>query len=334
LKKNHETNLPLISIVILNYNGLKYLRKTIPPILELDYPDYEIIVVDNNSLDDSVIYLKKIKTNTKLKLRIITNQVNYGCSIGKNIGIRNARGKYILMLDSDLLINDKKLLNKLYQNYLSLSKIAFLGICILHNPYDKLDYGRYYVDEMIHAIASKRNLIEINKIFEIKRPLRVGYVSGGAFFFNKNIWFKLGEYDESQPFNIDDFDIGARAYIFGYSNYLANGLYAIHLDIDREKNIDSWCWKYKYFFSGKCRAILKNYSLKNLLYHLPSFILFSLLKTITHSKRKGAIIWKCYFYSIIYFLNKLPDTLKHRRELQFRRKNKDDKFLKIISTQI
>ncbi len=329
MNKSQGTNLPLISIVLLNYNGLKYLRKTIPPLLELDYPDYEIIVVDNNSLDGSVMYLEKIKTKTKLKFHIIANEINYGCSIGKNIGVRNARGKYVLMLDDDHLIKDKKILKKLYQNYLPLSKIAFLGVCILYISSNKLKYGEYFDSELIRTLTHRRNLIDIEKIFDIGRPFRIGYASGGISFFSKDIWFKLGEYDQSQPFNIDDFDIGARANIFGYANYLTNGLYAIHLGIDRTKNLDSWCWKYKYYFSGKCRAILKNYSLKNLLTYLPSFILFSILETIVQSKRKGAIVWIYYFYSVMLFLNCLPDTLKKRRELQSKRKVENDNFLRI-----
>ena len=45
---------PLISIVMLNYNGLKYLKSTIHPILKLDYPNYEFIIVDNCSTDGSI----------------------------------------------------------------------------------------------------------------------------------------------------------------------------------------------------------------------------------------------------------------------------------------
>jgi len=61
-----------ISIIMLNYNGLKYLEKTLSPLLVLDYPDYEFIVVDNDSKDGSVESLQKLASkykNIKLILR-------------------------------------------------------------------------------------------------------------------------------------------------------------------------------------------------------------------------------------------------------------------------
>ena len=121
----------------------------------------------------------------------------------------------------------------------------------------------------------------------------------------------MGEYDESQPFNIDDHDIGARAYNYGYSNYLANDLYVIHLDTNRQR-IDTWSWKYKYYFSGMCRSILKNYIFRNLLTYFPSFVLISILKSAKQSIRKGPLVWKCYFYSIGLFLKNLPETLIYK----------------------
>lgn len=324
--KRRKNDSPLISIVILNYNGLKYLTKTIPPILELEYPNYEIVVVDNDSNDNSVNYLDKIQKKTKLKFRIIKNQKNYGYSIGKNIGVRKSKGKYILMLDCDILVLDKEILNKLLRNYLSLTRCAILGICILdRDEITTKNYGRYYDFAGSKEIIDK---ININKIIRIKRPFRVGFASGGAIFLNKDIWFELGEYDESQPFYIDDHDIGARAYNFGYNNYLVNNLYVIHLEENRQK-LDIWLWKYRYYFSGKCRGILKNYILRNLLIYLPSFILVSILKSAKQSVKKGPLVWKYYFYSVGLFLKKLPETLKKRKEIQAKRKVKMDLFLKI-----
>src|SRR3989344_1917843 len=99
---------PLISVVMLNYNGLKYLKKTIPPILKLDYPNYEFIIVDNGSTDGSIEFIKKFK-----KIKLIENKENLGYGKGKNIGVKEANGEYILLLDNDIIIREKTIIKNL-----------------------------------------------------------------------------------------------------------------------------------------------------------------------------------------------------------------------------
>ena len=90
---------PLISVVMLNYNGLKYLKRTIHPILKLNYPTFEFIIVDNGSTDGSIEFIKKFK-----RIKLIENGENLGYSKGKNIGVKHAKGEYVLLLDNDILL--------------------------------------------------------------------------------------------------------------------------------------------------------------------------------------------------------------------------------------
>jgi len=82
-----KNDYPLVSIVMLNFNGQKYLKQTIPSMLNSDYPNCEFIVIDNNSTDSSVEFIKKFK-----RIKLIQNKENCGYSKGKNIGVKNARG--------------------------------------------------------------------------------------------------------------------------------------------------------------------------------------------------------------------------------------------------
>ncbi|MDD5070824.1 MAG: glycosyltransferase, partial [Candidatus Omnitrophica bacterium] len=88
---------PLITVAILNYNGLNLLKQNIPFILDLTYPNKEIIVLDNNSRDKSTAYLKTIKTITTLE-----NKRNTGLSKGKNLLVKEAHGEFILLIDNDI----------------------------------------------------------------------------------------------------------------------------------------------------------------------------------------------------------------------------------------
>src|SRR5260221_7257664 len=103
---------PLITIVILNYNGEKYLQITLPQLSKLTYPNIEIIIVDNGSKDRSIIFLEQQENITLIK-----NSTNLGYSAGKNQGIKAAKGEYVFLLDEDIFIDDLDLLQILLENY-------------------------------------------------------------------------------------------------------------------------------------------------------------------------------------------------------------------------
>ena len=89
--------LPLISTVILNWNGKEYLRPCLQSIKEQTYPNIEIVLVDNASTDGSIEYVKDIFPD----LRLIINPKNVGYGAGNNRGIEEAKGRYIFVLNSD-----------------------------------------------------------------------------------------------------------------------------------------------------------------------------------------------------------------------------------------
>ena len=92
---------PLISIIILNYNAGELLINCIQSITDSNYSNYEIILVDNNSSDQSHIHCKKKFEQIKL----IENKKNYGYCEGNNIGIRQASGKFITILNPDTIVD-------------------------------------------------------------------------------------------------------------------------------------------------------------------------------------------------------------------------------------
>ena len=84
--------IPLVSIIIVNYNGKTHLEECLSSLEKIDYKNYEIILVDNNSTDTSVEYVK----NTYPSITIIKLNRNYGFAEPNNIGAKNAKGDYLL----------------------------------------------------------------------------------------------------------------------------------------------------------------------------------------------------------------------------------------------
>lgn len=96
-----------LNIVILNWNGFHYTKNCINSILNSDFKDYKLIIVDNNSTDDSLHKLKKIfKKNKKIIFK--KNKKNYG-SFGFNFGLNHSNSEYVMMLNNDALVNKNTL---------------------------------------------------------------------------------------------------------------------------------------------------------------------------------------------------------------------------------
>ncbi|WP_242197264.1 glycosyltransferase family 2 protein [Sphingomonas hankookensis] len=88
---------PKISVVIPNYNRARTIVAAVESVLEQHFTDFEVIVVDDGSTDDSVAQLAAV---TDPRLRVLA-RANGGASSARNFGIRSARGRYVAFLDSD-----------------------------------------------------------------------------------------------------------------------------------------------------------------------------------------------------------------------------------------
>ncbi len=98
----------LISIIIPVYNAEKFLKDTIRTVEEQTYKNWELIFVNDCSIDNSVEIIENaIKENPKIRLIQLEN--NSGAAIARNIGIEDAKGKYIAFLDADDLWRKEKL---------------------------------------------------------------------------------------------------------------------------------------------------------------------------------------------------------------------------------
>ena len=114
-------NKPLVSIVILNYNGKKYIKNCIESIKNQKYSNIELILVDNASTDGSMVGLKKLYPEIKL---IINNQ-NLGSAKANNIGAESSKGEYLFFLNIDTKL-DSYCIDNLVETFKSDTEI---GIC-------------------------------------------------------------------------------------------------------------------------------------------------------------------------------------------------------------
>lgn len=316
---------PLISIVILNYNGEEYIDISLKSILNLNYENLEVILVDNNSTDESLNIINLI---SKGKIKIIKNKINFGSNKGRQIGIENSNGKYVLLLDGDIEITDENIIPKLLELHISDKNIAFTQLPIIDVNKDRtIYYGIYF---SIYDFVKNLKPLTMNEINRMPKTLQIGSPTGACLFFERSTWDKIGGFDLSQPYHMDEFDLGPRAWIFGFKNILYSKSYLIHHGVKHSITKDVIIKRFSYLFSGHARGLIKNYNTKNLILRFPIFFLYHFLKSILYSfKNRDLRIFFAYIKSLYFFILSLKELKNERQKIQSKRKIKEDLFLNI-----
>jgi teichuronic acid biosynthesis glycosyltransferase TuaG len=103
-----EKNEVFVSVVIPAYNAQKYIEKTVRSVLKQTYTNFEIVIVDDCSTDETYTILQALEKEDK-RIRVLQNETNSGVSITRNYAIAESKGKYVVLLDADDLWVETKL---------------------------------------------------------------------------------------------------------------------------------------------------------------------------------------------------------------------------------
>ena len=165
--KNIAINEPKISVIIPIYNGGKYLNYSLKSIQNQILKELEIIIIDDNSKDNSLEIIQKYIENDK-RIRLIKNKVNRRILFCKSIGALNSKGKYIIEIDQDDMIFGDDALSILYNE----SEKFKLDLLHFKHFRDKnithfINYLRQYIPEDDINIEIQPNL----KINQFKKHI-------------------------------------------------------------------------------------------------------------------------------------------------------------------
>ena len=196
-----------ISIIVLNYNTKKLTADCINSIYNSKPKiNYEVILVDNNSADGSVELFKE-KFSKKNNFSLIENTENSGFSKGNNIGIKKAKGRYILLLNSDTIVKNQSIDN-LYRFARENENVGVVGAKLL-NKDGTTQPSVFRSPTMLRVI--KQYWLGERKLLDKYAPGLVSAVSvdavvGAAFLITPDAIKKVGLLNEKYFMYFEDLD--------------------------------------------------------------------------------------------------------------------------------
>ncbi len=201
----------LVSIIILNYNAGKLLLNCVESIKKSKYNNLEIIIVDNISSDNSQTECKEKFPDIKL----IQNDENFGYCEGNNIGIRNAKGEYIIILNPDTIVEENSI-NELVSAYKKIGDGLFQPKILSLHEEDILQSTGNMIQIFGFGFAKDKGEKNTKQEEKIEK---IGYASGTCLFTSKRIFEKIGYFDKFLFLYHDDLDLGWRAAQIGINSY-------------------------------------------------------------------------------------------------------------------
>ncbi len=243
--------MPLFSIIIVSLNGEKVLPKCINAIYKTDHNDYEVILVDNGSKDNT----SEIVRNLQKDVKIIRSEINLGFAGGNNLGIKAAKGNWIILLNDDTEVHPNWL-KALEEASAGFPEAGILGCKLLYPDGKTIQHAGGWVEPngLTHHFGYEEQ--DKGQYDEIKE---CEYVTGAAFAVNRKLLNKIGVLDAKYfPIYFEEIDYCFRAKKAGFQVlYIPKSVVVHHESRTTTKFSSGFLFKYH---KNRLRFLLKNKS--------------------------------------------------------------------------
>lgn len=302
---------PLVSVIITNYNGRKYLGPCFDSLINGDYRNFEIVFVDNGSQDDSVEFVR----NNYSQIKLIENKKNLGLAVASNRGREAALGEFLFFLNNDT-ISDKSLLSVLVKRAVESPRAGVLAC--KNMTYD----GKQEVSLGLSCDVFGFPFENLGPVF---------YADAGIFIRSK-VFDEIKGFDPKLFLYGEDRDLCWRVMLQGFDVQAVPEAVFFHDSFCTRMNkggYTSTIRKRKLGEYAMLRSMLKNYGLHSLLLILPVYIFLSVGEMIfLIFNGQARTVYLAYLTAYWQNLLDFPDTLRRRFFVQRARKVPDSFILK------
>lgn len=322
-----KTKLPLVSIIVVNYNGRAVLPDCLASIKKIDYPNWELILVDNGSTDDSLKQINKIwPKKLKKNLLIIKNTENLGFAPANNVGYQKSNGEYILLLNNDTKVTPD-FLTKMVNRMKREKEIGAMQpkIHLMDRPAFLDNSGSFLntIGFSNHWGFGQKDSKEFDKEREVFAA------KGACLLTRREVIEKTGLFDDDFRSYFEESDFCWRVWMAGWKVIYypkASIFHKLGFTSSKQSAVEI------NFHSLKNRIVsfIKNFELGNVIKFLGVHIVFLIALSFIYLSKlqfsKVNMITKAIWWNII----NLRSTLRKRKEIQKMRSISDKQLLPTI----
>jgi hypothetical protein len=311
------SNFPKVSIVILNYNAGNLLEKCISSVIQSNYENLEIILIDNASEDQSQ---KKCKEKFP-QIKLFENKENLGYCQGNNIGLEKVTGEFVIILNPDTEV-ESDWIREFLKEYDKHGEGLYQPKLLAISDKTRINSGGNMMNIFGFGYSSgkgKKDSKEYNN-FRL-----INYTSGACLFTSKMTLDKIGFFDPYLFAYHDDLELGWRAAQLGIKSFYAPNVIVYHAESF------SFKWNSKKFFlleRNRWYCILTHYSKSTFYKILPGLIIVEVI-IFLYFLSKGMVKEKIKAYNDILRNRKI--IKKKYEELESKKIVSDKQIIKNFS---
>ena len=305
----------MVSIIIVNYNGLHHLKRCLPSLFKTRYDAFEVIVVDNASSDRSCSWIR----GRYPQVRLYPLSSNVGFGRANELGASKAKGQYVAFLNSDTVVTANWLAPMVRVLEKNSKVMAVCSLLLLLKTPHLLNAGGggmsflgYGYDRFFRV--PKKAFFDRYENFE---TMPVFFPTAAAMLMRRHEFFALGGFDSAFFMYHEDVDLGWRIWLRGGEVHVCTHSRVYHLfggTTHREQNES---WRSRLGMRHNVRALIKCYRKKRVVR-----VLYRLL-ALWLRRRAFAEMTEVLTWNLIH----LPGTLKERGHIQRRRRISDEALL-------
>jgi GT2 family glycosyltransferase len=311
---------PLVSIVIVNYNGDKHLPELLESLKQQTYKHREVIVVDNHSTDNACQWVKAHYPECQLK----ELNKNIGFAAAVNTGIKEAAGDFILVLNNDIVLEEKALYEMVKVALTSPQKWSAIApkMKFFNNP----SFINAIGNSLYPTAWGSDNFIghvDFGQFDDFNESFSACF---GAVLLNAAVIKDIGLLDRHYKFYYEDMDWSFRAQVYGYPILTAPKAEIYH-KFGASMSLKSQAFKARHIVGNRIYFTLKNLNPRTMKRFLSNYIYEDIRCTLFYIKHKNFPMVLAYIRGYLRLLVSFPALFYKRMKLQKRRKITDDRLI-------
>ena len=303
-----------VSIIVINWNGRQYLQRCLDSLLAQDYPDLEIILMDNGSTDGSADYVRE----TYPAVTVVSSPQNLGTSRGNNMAARYAKGDYLFLLNNDAWLMTSDTISRLVGTAARHPLAAIIGCMVLNVDGSMQDIG-----EKIDALGFPGGLsVESGPLPEIIDD--VFFVTSCAVLIRSTIFRTIGGYDNRFFWSHEEVDLAWQVRLRGLTVLVDTRAVVTHVGgggmiggaPGKESRYRTTTARIYHRECSTLATLLKNYSARSLIQILPVYVSVNIAEVFFFLLLQQPAVARQYLRAYWWNLCHLLGTMRARRRIQ------------------